>query len=128
VARWPGQVNETPVVGVEPQYKWSGRRDLNPGPLAPQTRDRLLWAPWMWVLSMAYKDSGRLLPLTAEAAESILSTLLRTLECVFAPSDAELAAVLYCDIDSGIRVTGVFYRSASTRDQISKAPSCPVGR
>jgi len=34
----------------------------------------------MWVLSMAYKDSGRLLPLTAEAAESIWSTLLRTLE------------------------------------------------
>ena len=34
----------------------------------------------MWVLSMAYKDSGRLLPLTAETAESIWSTFLRTLE------------------------------------------------
>src|ERR1017187_4362710 len=50
-------------------YKsWSGRRDLNPGPLAPQTPDRLFWVSWLRVFPMGYTDSGRLLPLVTDGA------------------------------------------------------------
>jgi hypothetical protein len=38
-------------------------------PLASQTRDRLPPASWFAVFSMAYTDSGRLLPLLADSAE-----------------------------------------------------------
>jgi hypothetical protein len=47
---------------------WSGCRDLNPGPLAPQTRAQLPLGSCLRVFSMAYTDSGRLLPLTADRA------------------------------------------------------------
>jgi hypothetical protein len=58
--------------------KWSGRRDLNPGPLAPQTPGRLLCVPWLWVFSMGYTDSGRLLPLVADGARLNFCTFLCT--------------------------------------------------
>jgi hypothetical protein len=60
------------------EVDWSGRRDLNPGPLAPQAKCRFTAVSCLGVFPIGYTDSGHLLPLTAIGAGIDFIHIFRT--------------------------------------------------
>jgi hypothetical protein len=77
--RGAGAISAMTEIGRLLQQKsWSGRRDLNPGPLAPQTRDWLLRLRGLGCFLLVARVRGVCFRSLQMASESISGTFLRT--------------------------------------------------